>query len=148
MPAPCKAQQPVSVALTASTPGSPAAWGWACSAGMTPWLAVQGVDLVWETVGGDMLQACLRNLAVKGRLVVIGMMSQYASGWKPSSLRGVPELLLAKSATMTGFFYPHHFRHLKAHLRRLMEAWSSGRLHVSVDPTRFVCAAARLCPGG
>lgn len=98
----------------------------------------QGMDVVWESVGGDMLQTCVRSLAVKGRLIVIGMMSQYASGWAPSTQKGVAELLLAKSATMTGFFYPHYFRKIKSHLPRLISAWSQGRLHISIDPTRFV----------
>ncbi len=85
-----------------------------------------------------MLETCVKNLAVKGRLIVIGMMSQYASGWAPSTLKAVPEQLLAKSATMTGFFYPHYFRKIKSHLPRLVQAWSEGSLQVSIDSTRFV----------
>lgn len=106
---------------------------------------MQGMDVVWESVGGDMLQTCVRSLAVKGRLIVIGMMSQYASGWAPSTQKGVAELLLAKSATMTGFFYPHYFRKIKSHLPRLISAWSQGRLHISIDPTRFVYAWSARC---
>ncbi len=40
----------------------------------------KGVDLVYESVGGDMFETCLNALAVGGRLVVIGMMSQV--GWQ------------------------------------------------------------------
>ena len=36
----------------------------------------KGVDVVYESVGGDMFETCLNALAVGGRLVVIGMMSQ------------------------------------------------------------------------
>lgn len=46
----------------------------------------QGVDIVYESVGGDMFKTCLGALAKNGRLVVIGMMSQYGSGWKPSQV--------------------------------------------------------------
>jgi len=65
-----------------------------------------GVDLVYESVGGDMFNTALNALAYKGRLVVIGMMSQYTSGkdggWAVLSHPGLPEKLLNKSATVTG----------------------------------------------
>ena len=47
----------------------------------------QGVDLIWESVGGDMFRTCTRALAQGGRLVVIGMMSQYSDGWAASEAR-------------------------------------------------------------
>lgn len=39
-----------------------------------------GVDLVYESVGGEMFETCLNALAVGGRIVVIGMMSQVRGG--------------------------------------------------------------------
>jgi hypothetical protein len=36
----------------------------------------KGVDLVYESVGGDMFRTAVGALADKGRLVIIGMMSQ------------------------------------------------------------------------
>lgn len=47
---------------------------------------LQGFDLIWESVGGDMFTTCSRALAHGGRLVVIGMMSQYTDGWAPSKV--------------------------------------------------------------
>ena len=96
------------------------------------------MNIIWEGVGGAMLETCVRNLAVAGRLIVIGMVSQYASGWAASELKGLPEQLLNKSASMTGFFLPHHFRRMRTHLPHLVQAWSSGKLHVSLDPAKFV----------
>ena len=32
----------------------------------------QGVDLVWESVGGEMFETCVRALSNGGRLIVIG----------------------------------------------------------------------------
>ncbi len=59
--------------------------------------------MVWEAVGGEMLATGVHALARGGRLVVIGAVSQYASGWAPSALPpGTPELLLWRSATITG----------------------------------------------
>jgi NADPH-dependent curcumin reductase CurA len=36
----------------------------------------KGIDLVYESVGGDMFRTAVGALADKGRLVIIGMMSQ------------------------------------------------------------------------
>lgn len=69
---------------------------------------------------------------------VAGMISQYGSGWTPSVSKGLLELLLAKSASVRGFFLPHHSRSYKGHLRSLASMWLQGRLDVSLDPTPFV----------
>lgn len=44
----------------------------------------KGVDLVYECVGGEMYETCVQNLALKGRIIVIGMISGYEdqSTWK------------------------------------------------------------------
>jgi len=44
----------------------------------------KGIDLVYESVGGDMFDVCVRHLAVHGRLIVIGAISGYKDGsaWK------------------------------------------------------------------
>jgi NADPH-dependent curcumin reductase CurA len=39
----------------------------------------RGVDIIYESVGGEMFDLCLNALAVHGRLVVIGMISQVRS---------------------------------------------------------------------
>lgn len=36
----------------------------------------KGVDIIYESVGGEMFNICLNALAMYGRLVVIGMISQ------------------------------------------------------------------------
>ena len=54
---------------------------------------MQGVDVVWETVGGKMFDTCAKNLAVGGRLLVIGMMSQYSEGWPASQVCACPACL-------------------------------------------------------
>ncbi len=37
----------------------------------------KGVDVVYEGVGGAMFDNALNGLAPRGRLIIIGMMSQY-----------------------------------------------------------------------
>ena len=49
-----------------------------------------------------MFKAAVDALAFKGRLVIIGMMSQYGDGWPVDAHPGLPEKLLKKSASMIG----------------------------------------------
>ena len=54
---------------------------------------LQGLDVVWETVGGAMFDTCARHLAVGGRLLVIGLMSVYAAGWPQSQVTALSSVL-------------------------------------------------------
>ncbi len=100
--------------------------------------APAGVDVVYESVGGEMLELASRALAPKGRLVIIGMVSQYAAGWTPQPRVGLPERLLKKGATMAGFFLPLHAGLFRRHLARLAAMEAAGTLKVGVDACRFV----------
>jgi NADPH:quinone reductase-like Zn-dependent oxidoreductase len=81
----------------------------------------KGLDLVYESVGGEMFRTAVNALADKGRLVIIGMMSQYTAGvdggWELPAHKGLPEKLLNKSTQLTGFFLPHYAAHFPRHLR-------------------------------
>lgn len=41
----------------------------------------KGMDLIYESVGGEMFEQCVKSLAVHGRIVVIGAMSQCECCW-------------------------------------------------------------------
>jgi NADPH:quinone reductase-like Zn-dependent oxidoreductase/short-subunit dehydrogenase len=98
----------------------------------------KGVDVVYESVGGDMFDTAVNALAPRGRLVVIGAVSQYAGGWSaPSSHPGLTEKLLWRSASCVGFFLPLHARHFRRHMARLVAMRAAGTLHVALDPRRF-----------
>jgi len=97
-----------------------------------------GIDLVYESVGGDMFQTAVNALAKKGRCIVIGMMSTYKSEWPPSQNAGLPEKLLWKSATLAGFFLPEYAHLYKPHLQRLTRLLEDGQLVVQLDPKQFL----------
>lgn len=99
----------------------------------------KGVDIIYESVGGKMFDLCLNALAVYGRLVVIGMISQYQGehGWQPSNYTGLCEKILAKSQTVVGFFLVQYAHLWQEHLDRLFDLYASGKLKVSVDPKKF-----------
>ncbi|KAL4452074.1 hypothetical protein ABPG75_007736 [Micractinium tetrahymenae] len=98
----------------------------------------KGVDVVYESVGGDMFDICVGALAPRGRLIIIGAMSQYAGGWEARQYPGIAEKLLWKSATLQGFFLLHYARDWGRHLNKLAGLVAAGKLHVQMDPRRFV----------
>jgi len=98
-----------------------------------------GADVVYESVGGHVFEATERCLAPGGRLIIIGMMSQYTAGaegqWTPSALpAGISERLLAKGAALEGFFLPMHAKHFARHFAALAAMLQDGSLTVHVDP--------------
>jgi NADPH-dependent curcumin reductase CurA len=102
----------------------------------------KGVDVIYESVGGKMFSTCVNALAQSGRLVVIGMMSQYmadeSKGWAPSHLTGLPEKLLWKSQQLIGFFLVHHAKDYRKHLMKLSNLHRSGHLKVGSGWREFV----------
>ncbi|XP_073103649.1 uncharacterized protein [Elaeis guineensis] len=100
----------------------------------------KGVDIIYESVGGDMFDLCLNALTVYGRLIIIGMISQYQGerGWKPLPYTGLCEKILAKSQTVAGFFLVQYAHLWQEHLDRLFDLYSSGKLKVAVDPKKFL----------
>ena len=61
----------------------------------------QGVDVYFDNVGGDILNAVLGRLAPNARVVLCGVISSYLTGEHPGPANYVN--LLARTATMQGF---------------------------------------------
>ena len=101
----------------------------------------KGIDIVYESVGGEFLDICVRALAVKGRLIVIGFMSGYqdGKGWESAGAgagkQAIPWYaeLLRKSATVSGFFLNDYNTDAPAHLANLSALVAAGRLRAMVD---------------
>ena len=96
-----------------------------------------GINIIYESVGGEMFKTCLGALGRQGRLVVIGMMSQYGAGWPQTAFKGLPEMLLYKSASLNGFFLIHYAHLFKKHLAQLTRAMMQGSLKVNMDSAQF-----------
>ncbi len=97
-----------------------------------------GVNVVYESVGRAMFDTCVDHLAIRGRLVIIGYITEYLS--QPEMITA-PRLyfkLLGKSASLRGMFLPHFFKLIPDHLTQLVELYQEGRLHVAIDATPFV----------
>ena len=89
-----------------------------------------------------MFDACARSLKpVTGRLVIVGMMQEYrGEAWRDGRAgaagAGLPELLLWRGATATGFFLLHPLSRAPRHLAALERGLGAGKLTVAVDDGR------------
>lgn len=114
-------------------------------------LAPDGLDLFFDNVGGDILDAALDNLAMGARVVICGAISQYAD---LASAKG-PALYLRlaeRNASMRGFtvdYYQDQFPEMEANLAQ----WASeGKIHmqehIESGLERFPDALEILFKGG
>jgi NADPH-dependent curcumin reductase CurA len=62
-----------------------------------------GIDVYFDNVGGDILEACLFNMSLHGRIACCGAVSQYDGAAPPHGPRGVPGLIVTKRLTLRGF---------------------------------------------
>lgn len=113
----------------------------------------RGVSLVYEGVGSEMFDISLKHLAVKGRLLVVGYISEYDTGAKPVLLPRVYESLLWKSAQIRAFVLSHYADKMGPHLFSLIEKLKKGELRALVDGTDYkgleaVCDAVEALHAG
>ena len=62
----------------------------------------KGIDLFFDNVGGTILDVCLAQLALRGRVVLCGAISLYNATDRPAGPRNVPNLIITRSR-MEGF---------------------------------------------
>ncbi|CAG5133330.1 unnamed protein product [Candidula unifasciata] len=103
----------------------------------------KGVDVVYESVGNEMFDTALKNLAIYGRLIVIGMISTYEGqevkegntfqDLQEKRTVNIPMTLLTKSASVRGFFLPHYRPDYARHIANLAKLYKEGKLKVSSD---------------
>lgn len=67
-----------------------------------------GIDVYFDNVGGDHLEAALNRMNTHGRVPLCGMVSTYNSEGPPPAPRNFGALLV-KRLTMTGFIISDHF---------------------------------------
>jgi hypothetical protein len=65
-------------------------------------VAPDGVDIIFENVGGDILDAGLMNLKRKAKIILCGLISEYNVAGEKIGARNIWQLIV-KEATMEGF---------------------------------------------
>ena len=92
-----------------------------------------GIDVYFDNVGGDVLEACLFRMNLGGRVACCGAVSQYDGAPPAHGPRGVPGLIVTKRLTLQGFVLFDFAAQFNTALVDL-QAWvDSGRLKVPED---------------
>ena len=92
-----------------------------------------GIDVYFDNVGGDILEACLAQMNLRGRIACCGAISQYDGAPAASGPRGVPGLIVVKRLTMQGFIVMDYMDQRDTALKDL-QAWvAEGRIKVQED---------------
>ncbi|HEX7759655.1 MAG TPA: NADP-dependent oxidoreductase [Caulobacteraceae bacterium] len=93
----------------------------------------EGIDVYFDNVGGEILDTCLFNMKVHGRVVGCGAISAYDTAAPPPPLRAVPGLILMRRLTMRGFLVTD-FEDQRARALKDLEVWvASGQLKIQED---------------
>jgi hypothetical protein len=92
-----------------------------------------GIDVYFDNVGGDILEAALFNMNTHGRIACCGAVSQYDGAAPPHGPRGVPGLIVTRRLTLTGFVVMDFYDRREAALAELQSWVKSGRLEVRED---------------
>ncbi|HUT47927.1 MAG TPA: NADP-dependent oxidoreductase [Alphaproteobacteria bacterium] len=87
-------------------------------------LAPDGIDIYFDNVGGDILEAALFNMAQFGRVVCCGAISQYDTT-EMTSPRGIPGVIVFKRLKMQGFIVMD-FADKDAEASRDLMTWTAG----------------------
>jgi len=96
-----------------------------------------GIDLIYEAVGGSLFDVCVDHIARHGRLLSIGYVSEYEDGPETVRRKRIYTSLISKSASIHGFFLPHFAEHFGPHVKKLMRMQRSGVLDVRIDDRVF-----------
>ena len=97
--------------------------------------APKGIDVYFDNVGGDILEACLAQMNNRGRIACCGAISQYDGAPSAHGPRGVPGLIVVKRLIMQGFIVMDYIDREPAGARRpaglgrLRQAEGAGRHH-------------------
>jgi NADPH-dependent curcumin reductase len=109
-----------------------------------------GIDVYFDNVGGEILDAALAQLAFRARVVICGAISQYN---ETGPMRGPANYmsLLVNNASMTGYVVFHYASRYAEAARQLGEWYAAGKLVSREDVVhgldRFPDALLKLFEG-
>jgi NADPH-dependent curcumin reductase CurA len=97
----------------------------------------KGINLVFDCVGKQVFDTCVDNLAIRGRLVVVGFISEYANNPEQVTQARIYHKLFWKGASVRGFLMPLYAEYMVEARDRLLDLFYTGKIKVAVDPTEF-----------
>ena len=95
--------------------------------------APKGIDVYFDNVGGDILEACLFQMNNGGRVACCGAISAYDGAAPPAGPRGVPGLIVVKRLTLKGFIVTDFFAEREKAMADLVSWVGAGKLKVEED---------------
>ena len=96
-----------------------------------------GIDLIFEQVGGATFDTCVDHLATRGRILICGFISEYMGGTQEVTAPRIYHKLLWKSAQIRAFLFKDWPDQIAGHLERLIEQVANGSIKPLLDPTVF-----------
>lgn len=97
----------------------------------------RGIDVAYDSVGGEIFDTFLDNLAMHGRLIISGHTSDFDKPVEDVPHPRIYRKLYWKSASVRAFQNPHFREFMPDAGRRILEMYYAGRLQVCVDPQPF-----------
>ncbi len=96
-----------------------------------------GINLIFDCVGKEVFDTCVENLAVRGRLLVVGFISEYAKDLEEITQLRIYHQLFWKAASVRGFLMPHYKEYMAEARDRLLNLFYTDKLKVAVDSRQF-----------
>ncbi len=95
--------------------------------------APKGIDVYFDNVGGDILEACLFGMNNYGRIACCGAVSQYDGAPPAHGPRGIPGLIVVKRLTLQGFILTDFNDRREEALADLQSWVAQGKIKVRED---------------
>jgi NADPH-dependent curcumin reductase CurA len=110
-------------------------------------LAPKGIDIYFDNVGGAVHDAAMANLALHGRVIIVGAIAIYDRLETPDTGIRWNRQLLVKRARMEGFLV-WDWRHQTQEFRRDVSQWlREGKIRYKQDVAEGIAAAPRAFIG-
>jgi len=92
--------------------------------------APEGIDLYFDNVGGEILDACLAQLALRGRIVLCGAIASYNESGTGKGIANTSNLIV-KRGRMEGFLILDYFDRLDAARAEIASWLAEGKIKSS-----------------
>ncbi|XP_054153339.1 prostaglandin reductase-3-like [Oppia nitens] len=95
----------------------------------------KGIDVIWESIGGEIFNTLVKHLKIKGRLIVIGSISGYISGGSniDTNITQLTNRLIMKSNSLNGFLLTQFTEDFPQYLPKLMTMLANNELKSILD---------------
>jgi NADPH-dependent curcumin reductase CurA len=90
--------------------------------------APDGIDVYFDNVGGDHLEAAISSMRTHGRVAMCGAISQYNATTPEPGPRNLP-LIIGRRLTLRGYIIIDHFDRMPAFLEQVATWYREGRIH-------------------